>query len=102
MAHPIVVMKLVGAPDGFIRRPFLYTGFWYGLSGGLIALILISAALIAVADPAARLSGLYDSDYRVAGLSFLGLLSVLGGGIALGWLGAFWTVSRHLSKIEPT
>ncbi len=98
----IVVMKLVGAPDGFIRRPFLYTGFWYGLSGGLIALILISAALIAVADPAARLSGLYDSDYRVAGLSFLGLLSVLGGGIALGWLGAFWTVSRHLSKIEPT
>jgi len=33
----ILVMKLVGATDAFIHRPFLYTGFWYGLLGGLIA-----------------------------------------------------------------
>lgn len=33
----IVVMKLVGATDAFIHRPFLYTGFWYGLLGGLMA-----------------------------------------------------------------
>lgn len=97
----IVVMKLVGAPVGFIRRPFLYTGFWYGFSGGLIALILLNAALLTVAGPVAQLSGLYDSQYRLSGLSPLGVLLVLGGGVGLGGFGAFWTVSRHLSKIEP-
>lgn len=98
----IVIMKLIGAPEAFIRRPFLYTGFWYGFTGALIALILISAALLAVAGPAARLSGLYDSSYRLAGLSFAATLAMFGGGILLGWLGAFWTVARHLSAIEPS
>src|SRR6202021_589752 len=35
----IEVMKLVGASDGFTRRPFLYAGFWYGLGGGWAALM---------------------------------------------------------------
>jgi len=38
----IEINKLVGATDAFIRRPFLYTGFWYGLLGGLIAWLLVS------------------------------------------------------------
>ena len=37
----IVVIKLVGGTDGFVRRPFLYTGFWYGIGGGVIAILLL-------------------------------------------------------------
>ena len=97
----IVVMKLVGAPDDFIRRPFLYTGFWYGVTGAFIALLLVNLALIALAGPAARLSGLYDSAFTLTGLSFGGVLLMFACGCGLGLMGAHWTVTRHLSKIEP-
>lgn len=97
----IVVMKLIGAPDGFIRRPFLYTGFWYGMLGGVIAMLLVLVALLAVRGPANLLSSLYGSSYTLAGLSPSAVLLLFVSGIALGWLGAFWTVSRHLSQIEP-
>ena len=41
----ITVVKIVGGTDGFVRRPFLYTGFWYGAAGGLMAAILVQIAL---------------------------------------------------------
>lgn len=97
----IEVMKLIGAPDGFIRRPFLYTGFWYGVLGGLISLIFVLTALLVVGGPSQQLSALYGSNYAVAGLSFNETLIMFAAGILLGWLGAFWTVARHLSRIEP-
>jgi cell division transport system permease protein len=97
----IIVMKLVGAPDGFIRRPFLYTGLWYGLAGGVVAWLLVHAALYALAAPAARLAGLYDSGYKLAGLSPKWTLLILGAGVALGVLGSVWTVGRNLSRYEP-
>lgn len=98
----IVVMKLIGAPDGFIRRPFLYTGFWYGLAGGVIAWILVQGTLLIVSGPARQLAGLYDSGFTLAGLSFNASLAVLAGGLLLGVFGSAWTVSRHLDRIEPT
>lgn len=97
----IVVMKLIGAPDGFIRRPFLYTGFWYGVFGGLIAWLLVGLALRALAGPAQRLAGLYESSFQLAGLTWESGLLVLGAGVLLGTLGSAWTVGRHLSRYEP-
>lgn len=97
----IVVMKLIGAPSSFIRRPFLYTGFWYGLSGSVVALIFVLAGLAALGAPVRNLAGLYDSDFSLAGPSFLAVLEMFGAGILLGWLGAFLTVTRNLGKIEP-
>jgi cell division transport system permease protein len=97
----IVVMKLIGAPDSFIRRPFLYTGFWYGLTGGLIAWLLVNIALLTLAGPATYLASLYQSSFRFSGLGLEATGLMLGAGVLLGWLGAFWTVSRHLAEIEP-
>ena len=97
----IVVMKLIGAPNSFIRRPFLYTGLWYGFSGGVVALVFVAAGLATLSGPVQNLAGLYDSDFALSGLSFKAVLEVFGAGIVLGWLGAFLTVSRHLSRIEP-
>jgi cell division transport system permease protein len=98
----IIVMKLIGAPDSFIRRPFLYTGVWYGLAGGLFAWLLVDGALYALAGPARRLAGLYESSYALAGLSPQTTLLMLGAGVALGVLGSAWTVGRHLGRYEPT
>lgn len=97
----IEVMKLVGAPDAFIRRPFLYGGFWYGLGGGLLAWLLLALCLIALAGPVRELAGLYGSDAELRGLGARGSLLLIGAGVALGWLGSAVTVSHRLRAIEP-
>lgn len=97
----ISVMKLIGAPDSFIRRPFLYTGFWYGLGGGICALILVLVSVMALSGPSRVLAGLYDSSFAFSGLSVGASFLLLLIGIGLGLLGAFVTVARHLSDIEP-
>lgn len=99
--NEIEVMKLVGAPDSFIRRPFLYSGFWYGLAGGLLAWILLGVCLIALAGPVRELAGLYGSDAALRGLGTRGSLVLVGLGVALGWLGSAVTVHRRLRAIEP-
>lgn len=97
----IVVMKLIGAPDSFIRRPFLYAGLWYGLAGGAFAWLLVQGALFALAGPARRLAGLYESSYTLVGLGAEATGLVLAAGVALGVLGSAWTVGRHLGRYEP-
>ena len=98
----IEVMKLVGGTDGFIRRPFLYLGLWYGTSGALIAAILIAACLWAANGPAGELAVLYASDYELSGLSARATLRLIGGGGLLGWVGAWLASARHLKAIEPS
>ncbi len=97
----IEVTKLVGGSNGFIRRPFLYLGFWYGLGGGLLAWVLITIGLAALSTPVAQLAGLYTSGFTLAGLPWLESLVLVGGGGLLGWLGAGVAASRHLAAIEP-
>jgi cell division transport system permease protein len=97
----IEVMKLVGASDGFIRRPFLYLGFCYGLGGALIAAVLIGTALALLRAPALALAELYGSSFRLAGLTARQAMLLLGGGAVLGWAGAGLATARHLKAIEP-
>jgi cell division transport system permease protein len=97
----IIVMKLIGAPNSFIRRPFLYTGLWYGLAGGALACLLVQGAIFALSGPARRLAGLYESSYAMAGLTAEATLILLAAGVALGVLGSAWTVGRHLGRYEP-
>lgn len=97
----IVITKLIGGTDAFIRRPFLYTGFWYGVAGGAMAWILTGVALLVMEEPVARLAGLYGSGFTLAGLGPDGALAVLAAGALLGWLGSLIAVSRHLGEIEP-
>jgi cell division transport system permease protein len=97
----IEVTKLVGGSDAFIRRPFLYLGLCYGAGGALIAALLIATTL-ALLGPAVRgLAELYGSGYELSGLSFRETAVLVGGGAALGWLGAGLATARHLRAIEP-
>jgi cell division transport system permease protein len=97
----IEVMKLIGGTDGFIRRPLLYGGLWYGLGGGLAALVVVQLGLFALSGPVARLSGLYGSGFLPKGLGFTGALALVLLGAFLGWLGAWISATRHLHRIEP-
>lgn len=97
----IVVIKLVGGTNAFVRRPFLYTGFWYGLGGGLLALAIVAFSLYWLGDAVATLASAYGSEFRLAGPGPLQTLLLLIAGSLLGWIGAWGEVSRHLGAIEP-
>lgn len=98
----IEVMKLVGASDGFARRPFLYGGVWYGLGGGLMALILVALAVAVLAKPVEGLAKLYGSQFHLQGLGFTSGLGVLVLAVALAWVGSWLAATRHIRGIEPT
>ncbi len=98
----IIVTKLIGATNTFIRRPFLYTGFWYGLMGAVLAWLLVAILLGLLSDPVSRLSFLYSSEFSLDGLDLETVIILLGSGIALGLLGSWLAVGRHLQAIEPT
>lgn len=98
----IVITKLIGGTDAFIRRPFLYTGFWYGILGGIIGFILVQLALWVLAGPVNNLAGLYNSSFRLSGADFVTAGSLLFGGLLLGLSGSWLAVGKHLRAIEPT
>ena len=97
----IEVTKLIGASNAFVRRPFLWTGFWYGLFGGLMALALVQYGLFMLKGPVARLSGLYQSNLSIASLDLTEGAAVIGIGVLLGLFASWVTAARHMRKIEP-
>ncbi|MGI9308299.1 MAG: permease-like cell division protein FtsX [Gammaproteobacteria bacterium] len=97
----IEVQKLLGASNGFVRRPFLYIGLCYGLAGSLAALLILGLGMAMLAGPLDRLAALYDSEFSLPGLDFVTFLAVLCGGLVAGWAGAWSAVTRHLGTIEP-
>jgi cell division transport system permease protein len=97
----ILVVKLVGGTDAYVSRPFLYTGLWFGVGGGLIALVLVLLTLLLLSGPVGRLVTLYDSDFSLVGLSISEVLLILVVAGGLGLAGAWLSVLRHLRQIEP-
>jgi cell division transport system permease protein len=97
----IEVAKLLGATDAFVRRPFLYLGFWYGLMGSVLAIGILAAGLYALSSPLQRLAGLYQADFHGLGISGSLAGVVLLAGIMAGWSGSWAAVGRHLASIEP-
>ena len=97
----IEVTKLVGGSNAFVRRPFLYTGLFYGLGGALLAALIIAAGLFYLDRAVGDLSAQYGSQFHLVGLSRRGLCALIGTGAGLGWLGAFISTGRHLRQIEP-
>ena len=97
----IVIVKLVGGSNGFVRRPFLYTGLWYGVGGGSLAALLVAVALWFLEAPIGQLAILYESEFQLSGLGIMGALNLVILGGVLGLSGAWLAVSRHLALIQP-
>lgn len=95
-ANEIIVQQLIGASAGFVRRPYLYEGAWYGLAAGLVAVLLVLLLEVALAAPVRELVASYTGRLHFGGLSWATLCVGWAIAIALGWLGALIASSRHL------
>ncbi|WP_144211535.1 permease-like cell division protein FtsX [Shewanella donghaensis] len=98
----IEVMKLVGATESFIQRPFLYTGIWYGVIGGVLAWVIINLLVWYLDSALGELLGLYGSQLQIQSLSFAELIKLVLLASFLGWLGSYLSVRQHLRSIEPS
>ena len=97
----IVVVKLVGGTNAYVARPFLYTGLWYGVGGGLLAIVLVLIAQFIIQGPVSQIAGLYDGNFALIKLGLNDIANVLLLSGFLGWFGAWLSVLRHLKAIEP-
>jgi cell division transport system permease protein len=88
-AREISIMRLVGATDSFIRRPFLIEGFLKGVLGGMLALGLTWAANVVISR------NFVETEFFSRGLMVLGLIA----GALIGVVGSSFSVGRHLRKI---
>lgn len=99
-SEEIQVLSVVGAGENFIRQPFLYTGFWYGLLGASFALGLLSICVLYLQQPLEVLFNAYGKSFAIQGLSvFHGALVLLAGG-ALGFVGAWVSVQHYLRQLR--
>ena len=97
----IGVLQLLGASDGFVRRPFLYLGAWYGLGAGAFALGVLTLAWLALREPLADLAARYGSSFALQGLPPLPAIAVLAGAGLMGWLGAGLVTGHYLRQTRP-
>ena len=97
----IRVVKLVGGTDAFAARPFLYTGMYYGLGGGMLATMLQFAVFIGFNSALQDLLQLYESNFHLQGFGFTSIAALVLGGGAIGWLGAVLASFRQIAAISP-
>ena len=98
----IIVTKLIGATDAFIRRPFLYGGIWYGLLGGIISWLIVEIGYLSISGPLERLNLLYKSDMSLITFSLNDFFILITSSTLLGLAGSWIAVARHLNQIEPS
>ncbi len=97
----IQVLKLIGAKDPFIIRPFLYSGIWYGAVGAVFAVFLVNIFILSLGAAVNQLAVAYQMHYPLSLLSMRQILLLVLFAIILGWLGARLSVKRQLAAIEP-
>lgn len=97
----IIVMKLVGATDAFIHRPFLYTGFWYGVLGGIIAWLCITILLFWIGMNLSDVFDAFNLELDITGLDLKALLFMMLVSVLMGLMGSFLSVRKHVRSIEP-
>jgi cell division transport system permease protein len=96
------VLKLVGATDAFIHRPFLYTGIWFGVIGGMLAWWLTEVMVIWSEGVVKELAGLYNSNFRLVGMGAFDGFNLILLGALLGLIASWFSVHRHIRDIEPS
>jgi cell division transport system permease protein len=96
----IEVLRLIGATDAFIRRPFYYQGLVYGLAGGAVGLCIVAAGLFFLNREVRTLAESYGSSFRFAFLPPGDALAVVLFAAWIGWMGAYLSVNRRLREMD--
>jgi len=99
--NEIVVSKLVGASDSYVRQPFLYLGFLYGLLGGLLAFGIYWLVIFILQTPINEFASSYGTNFLLHELDDKESAALIIGAAVLGWLAARFSVNKHLNKIKP-
>ena len=97
----IAIMKLVGATDSFIQRPFLYSGVWYGIFGGLLSWLAVTILAQYLTGAISKLTDLYQSSFQLQGLAFNEAMLLIAFAVVLGLAGSYISVRKHIRAIEP-
>lgn len=92
----IHVLQLLGAPDRFIMRPFLYASIWYGLLASIVAIILVDSLLIVLRTGLNQWAEAYHMHLTISLLSVLWMLGFMSIAIILSWTGARLTLKYYL------
>ena len=95
----IIVSKLVGANDGYVRRPFLYSGAIFGLGGAIFAIFFVSAGILLLTPQLDEITSLYHSELNIVSLNLSDILSLLLIGVTLGLGGAWISANRLISRM---
>lgn len=96
----IIVTRLIGATNAFIRRPFLYGGLWYGLLGGISAWVIVELSYLAISSPLNHLGLLYQKTLVFITFSIWDVILLLSLSTLLGLVGSWFAVDRHLRQID--
>lgn len=96
----ILVSRLIGATDHYVRRPFLYSGAFIGLMGGLAALGVLAAATRLLTEPLTTLGAHYLGDTPVELPWAVLWAALLGLPTAIAWLGAWVAVTLSLRRLD--
>lgn len=97
----IEVLKLVGATNSFIQRPFLYAGIWYGLLGGFVAWLLTFTFVQWLQSGVVNLMGLYQVEFQISAMNLEEVGSLIAVAALLGFIASYISVKQHLVEIEP-
>lgn len=97
----IQVMKLVGATNAFIHAPFLWTGIWYGVIGGLFAFICVTLMMWWLGVAVTSVAGVYQTSFTLIGLTLKEFAALVLLATSLGFIGSYLSVNRYIKEIEP-
>ena len=96
----IVIAKLVGATNGFVQRPFLYTGFWIGFFSGVSAWFIVTIMMLILKQPVEKLSMLYNSSFHLQFMGFFETLALILLSSTLGVVGSWVVVRLQLQQMR--
>ena len=96
----IEVMKLLGATEYFILRPFLYTGLIYGIIGGVLAALLSSLTIIYFSTAISYVADIFAVKYELNGISLIEALFIILLAAFTGWCGAWIAAKKHINRLD--
>ena len=96
----IEVMKLLGATDQFILRPFLYTGMIYAALGGFFACIFSSLTIGYFTGAVKYLTDIFAVSFNLNGLGLVEFLFLLVVCVIMGYIGAWLSATRYIRLLD--
>ena len=96
----IEVSKLIGASNAFIRRPFLYTGIFYGIGGAIVAIAIIKLMIFIFNYYAFVIESILGFNISVNDLLIIHYVIMIILSVAVSWLASYFSTNRTLSKLK--